>query len=215
MGPGTTVVRIPPGVYRADESVEPPLRSPTESLNIVVMGDGRLDRYYEALMEGMVRTRAKLPHAMYFFYSVDADQHAIWQHARRLDLLNQITLVPVDPATRDLMIRADVMIQPQPLGRARTLILEAMAAGRPIIATEDPVLDYLRANETAALMPHAVPDAWATLLAQLVIEPARFIALGESARQYVNTHHTASQFIARTMELYQQVVTPTALPFPK
>jgi glycosyltransferase involved in cell wall biosynthesis len=77
------------------------------------------------------------------------------------------------------------------------------------------VLDYLRPSETALLMPHAVPEDWAATLRQIVADPQRLIGLGESARQYVQTQHAASQFVARTLELYHRIATPQALPFPR
>ena len=108
----------------------------------MVVGDGRADGYYLSLLEGLAQVRDRLPQAMFFLEAVGRDQHRLWQAAEQLGLLGQVSLVAEDPDNRELLFQADVVIQPQPGGVVRPLVLEAMVYGRPVIATADGMIDY-------------------------------------------------------------------------
>jgi glycosyltransferase involved in cell wall biosynthesis len=214
LGPAVTVECVPPGVYATqDELKNPPLQRASESLCCVVVGNGCYDGFYRALLEGIGRSRQRLPGAMYFFYTTGADQHQIWQAAERMELLEQVSLVPAGTDARQLMTQADVLLQPQPLHAVHTVVLEAMAAGRPVIAAADPLVDHLIEGRTARLM--AEPDAlqWAGHLTCLAQAPQQYMALGRSARQYILDHHRASAFAGSLHRLYERLAAPAVIPF--
>jgi hypothetical protein len=215
VGPHAQTVLAPPGVYSSDASQHKPLEDPKGTLSCVVVGDGRADVHYLALLQGMAKASRKLPQLMYFFYTVSTDQHQLWQAAEKLDLLEQMTVVPFDPGSRELLMQADVVIQPQPLGSVRSLVLEAMAAGRPILSVADPVLDYLLNGKTAKVLAHPGPDDWATALVNLVEQPHKYIELGAGGRNYVRQHHSASAYVNSALKLYRTVATPENIPFEK
>ncbi|MEX2672371.1 MAG: glycosyltransferase family 4 protein [Phycisphaeraceae bacterium] len=211
-GSGAVVEYIPAGVYRSTSEQSPPLADPSQTLSCVVAGDGRLDAMYAGLLEAMAEVRDQLAHAVYFLHSVSSDQHRLWQMAERLKLLDQVSLVPHEPGSRQLLVQADVVIQPQPLGQVRTLVLEAMAAGRPVIATLDPMLDYLIDQRTAKLLQEPTADDWTSVLKALVEQPAAFVELGQTAREYVGQHHSAGRYVEHTLTLYRRLAAKP-LPF--
>lgn len=212
LGGSAAAMLLRPGVYGADEDVAAPLQKPRESLSCLVIGDGRADAHYQSLMDGMAQVRDRLTQALYFLYAARGDPHRLWQAANRLDLLNQVTMVPHQSGTRQLLVQADVVIVPQPLGVVRSLVLEAMAAARPVIACRDAMLDYLIDQRTAVLLDQPAPADWARVLLHLVAEPAAYQDLGRSARQYVREHHSASAFIEQVLAAYRKVA-PQPLPF--
>jgi glycosyltransferase involved in cell wall biosynthesis len=213
LGRKAKVELVPPGVYMSDESLSPPLSDPKQMLSCLVVGDGHLDTHFRSLMEGIAKAKERLGQVMYFFYAVNADQHNIWQFARKLGILDQVNLVPYEPGSRALMVRADVVIQPQPRGQVRSLIMEAMGARRPVISAADPVLDYLQDGRTAKLVDHPTPKQWAEILVDITRQPGPYIELGEVACGYVKSHHSAAQYVDRLLEIYQTIATPEPIPF--
>lgn len=212
-GTAAQVEHIPAGVYRsAADAMPAPLADPGQALSCVVAGDGRLDPAYDALLHAIAEVKPRLGHAVYFFHSIASDQHRLWQLAQRLDLLEQVSLVPPEPGVRQLLVQADVIVQPQPLGRVRTLVVEAMAAGRPVIAAADPLLDYLIDHQTARLLHEPTAAEWAAVLVDLVEHPADYVALGQRARDYVGQHHSAGRSVEQMLALYHRL-TPRPLPF--
>lgn len=65
-------------------------------------------------------------------------------------------------------------------------VLEAMAAGRPVVATDLPCFaDQLRSGENSLLVPPGAAAALAEALAQLLRDSARRTALGHRAREAI------------------------------
>lgn len=108
-------------------------------------------------------------------------------------------------ATR-LMGMADVVVhtatKPEPFGR---VVIEAMATGRPIVATQaGGVLDVVQHEKTGLLVPPQDVAALAEALERLVTSPVWAARLGEHGRQYVATQFTAAQHAAQVMDVYRQ-----------
>jgi len=83
-----------------------------------------------------------------------------------------------------LLSRADLVVFPSLwVGRADALV-EAMAVGRPIVATRIPVVvDTVRDGETAALAAAANPDRLADAMLRLLRDPASARAMAERAKE--------------------------------
>ncbi|MBI1375415.1 MAG: glycosyltransferase [Phycisphaera sp.] len=212
---GDIAIRVvAPGVYSSTDPTPEPLRNPDATLSIVVVTNGSLTPQVHDLMRAMAEVRQHLPQAMYFFYSVDQpDQHSIWQAARRLNLLEQISLVPNDPSGHNLMVQADVLLQPQATGLMRTLLLEAMATSRPVVAAPDSVLEEVLTPESAMLVNDGSVESWHRILLSLVADPDPFVEVGRSAHTFVKEHHSPSKFVAGLREVYEQVAAPEPLQF--
>ncbi len=203
---------VRPGVHVAEE-VRPPLGNVEASVSCLVIGDGRADDHYRAMLAGFSAARSELPQAMLFHYAFTHEQHHLWQVCREMGLLDQVTIVPHDPEHRDILVQADVVVQPQVSGRVRTLTLAAMGSARPVIATADPMLDYLVQSDTAQLVDVAAPEGWSRCFRDLVSKPRTYQALGESARRYVAARHSAAAFVNGTLEVYRRITEPEPLPF--
>lgn len=83
-------------------------------------------------------------------------------------------------------------------------VLEAMAAGTPVIASDIPALREV-AGDAAVLVPPGDADAWAQALEGLLAEPTRRAALVEAGR------HRASRYsweatAAATLAVYRELV---------
>lgn len=211
---GWPVRLIRPGVYVPQSSRGPePLSDPAHSLCALIVADLECGGGITELLQGLAARRDRLMHAQFFIYGSRRDHHECWQIARRMNLLHQVTLIEPHDSTRDLVLEADVLMVPQPMAAARTLLLESMAAGRPVITCADPDVDYLIHDQSACVIDRPNPGKWAAVLGELLDEPDKYRRLGQSARQYVQEHHSASSFVSGVLELYQQVTAPEPLPF--
>ena len=203
------VAFTPPGVHRVAQP-QPP-RDPEEPLCVVVSGDGRLDANYEALLRGAARLVQDHPQTLLFFDALD-EQHEIWRLAESLGLLANLSLVPHDQAARDVLLRAHALLHPQPLGRSRSLTLQAFAHGVPVIAVDDPWLDYLIPDVTARLVADPTPEGWAQQLRDILDQPDAAHALGASAAQWVTQHRLASASLDAVLAVYRDAAA-APLPF--
>lgn len=202
-GASTYVQVIPPGVHR-DET--PPTVQPADhTLCAAITGDGLIDEHYQALLDAMPALVRDHPQTQFFFASRRPDQRTLWRAARRLGILPNINLVPHRPGHHEVLLRADVLLAPQPLGQSYGLTLEAMARGMAIIAAADPWLDYLRADETAWIIDKPDREAWERRLRAVIADPTAATALGERARQWVGRTHVSAEQVDATLKMYRQI----------
>ena len=88
---------------------------------------------------------------------------------------------------RKLIRRADVVLDQFTLGCYGTFAVEAMAAGRPVLAyLDESVLDLL--DEPPPIV-NATPDTLPAVLAELLADPRRAARLGAESVEYARRHH--------------------------
>ncbi len=82
-------------------------------------------------------------------------------------------------------------------------VLEAMAWGRPVVATDLPATrEIVTDGVTGRLVPPRDPAATAAAISRLLTHPAEAAALGAAARARVVQAFSAEATVARTMRLY-------------
>ena len=100
----------------------------------------------------------------------------------------------------------DVVVQPSVSEPGPTSVLEAMAAGKPIIATASGGLPELIADgERGLLVPVHDPEALARALARLLRDPELGTRLAAAARDWVTRHHDLSRLMDQLAETLQDL----------
>ena len=210
LDPAFRVELVPPGIHVGSEPAEPPAdRAPS----LVVSGDGKVDAYVTRLFDGLRQVVEELPDIQVVVDTSGEPQRNLWRHVESLGLLGHVSFVPMRLDRRDLLMRSDAFVQPQPLGRARSLVLQAMASARPILAQRDPAVDYLIDGKTAAVVDLPDADTWSRRLVEWARSPSRRDALGRSARRWVAEHRVASATVDRLLGIYR-ALSGEAMPFP-
>ena len=204
-----TVAFTPVGVHVA---LDPESAGDERAMSLVVTGNGRLDGFVQPMFEGLGEVVERAPDTQIFVDTMGFDQRELWRNVERAGLLSNVSFVPRRVGHREVLLRADAFVQPQPLGRARGLLLQAMAHGRPIMAQHDPALDFLLDGVTARVVRSLSAEAWRDRLLHWVSHPEERRQLGESARQWVAEHRLASTFVGGVLELYRRMA-GQSLPF--
>ena len=110
-----------------------------------------------------------------------------------------------DPAS--LLARADVFVLPSHVEGFPLSILEAMAAGVPIVATDIAGTRQAVANEkTGLLVADADSNALAVAIRRVLAEPDQTKERVTAARELVSREFTSSTIAARTISLYESLV---------
>lgn len=210
---GADIQLVRPGVYTGLAPLSPPpFQTRGESLNCLVLIE-RMDAQVGRFLASIAAAKQNLPGVMFFIYCPSRNQHDVWLKAKSLGLLSQISMVPSEWVNRELVLRADVLLQPQATGMVSTLTLQAMEAGRPVLAVADPGLDYLHDGRNVLIVEDANPSAWGDCIAELIRDQSHCIQIAESARQYVKQHHSAHEVAGRFVSIYERLTTPAPLPF--
>ena len=107
-----------------------------------------------------------------------------------------------------VLAAADVVahcsVKPEPFGR---VIIEGMAAGRPVVATAlGGAAEIITSGVDGLLTPAGDAGALAQALAGLLADPAQRARLGAAARQTVLARYQIADHVAAVRRFYQQVL---------
>ena len=120
---------------------------------------------------------------------------------RRLASLPGVEVVGPVPDVRPYLHGAAVAVAPLRLGRGlQNKVLEAMAAGRPVVASPQAVAGLGRGSGLPAVIA-ASPEEWAGEVIRLLGDPAARAALGEAGRRYAEARHDWGRCLAPFAEL--------------
>lgn len=209
LSPQAMIELIPAAAYvsndrQHDQRFSRPAENP-EALCAVISGEAQSDADYEAMFEALARLFEEYPQMQCFVDNMGLSQHELWRSAQRYGLLGNLSFIPRRLGHRELLLRADVLIHPQALGRSRCLTLNAMAGGMPVIAREDSWLDYLIDDQTAWVVDQSNAQAWLTRFRQLFNQPQQALELGRRAQQWIEENRPVSRQVDQYRLLYHRV----------
>lgn len=127
------------------------------------------------------------------------DQH-IWSAIKETNMHDRVTCLKDVASLRKLVIQADLIILPSSRMPVRTVLLEAMESGVPVISTFIPGFDMLVDGETAIL----VHRTWAQPLQSLIEDKDLRLRLGIGAQKLISRNYGSAVQIAAL----QAAVTP-------
>jgi glycosyltransferase involved in cell wall biosynthesis len=107
----------------------------------------------------------------------------------------------MEGAVRGMYRRSGVVAlaaQPSNRGTGSTVVLEAAASARPVVATRNPAMEDLVGTDGSRglLVPPGDPQAFADALASLLADPPRAQAMGAAARTWLEENHTTAHMAA-------------------
>jgi glycosyltransferase involved in cell wall biosynthesis len=106
----------------------------------------------------------------------------------------------------EILAAADVFVLPSLWEGLPYAVVEAAAAGRPIVASDiDGVRELVRGGETGVLVPPGHPGKLADAIIGLIENPARARALGERARREIPPLYSVDRMIRETEALYLEL----------
>ncbi|MGZ9829429.1 glycosyltransferase family 4 protein [Tsukamurella ocularis] len=179
---------IPLGID-TDFYVEQPI--PTAPHTVMSAGEDRF-RDHATLVRGVAAVRSRIPDVRLELASslpVDTADGLVTVHTERLN-----------GRIREVYARAGIVaiaLHPTVTGSGLTVVLEAMASGRPVVVTDNPgIADYVQHGETGLLVPPGDADAFAAAIESLVRDDDMRIEMGRRAAAAARSRFT-SEVMAR------------------
>ncbi len=110
-------------------------------------------------------------------------------------------------AAPDLLNAADVVCLTSETEGIPLVLVEAMALGRPVLATRvGGVVDLVVDRETGVLLPPCNPHALADALVDLANAPERAVTYGEAGRRRQRAFFTGDAMTERYLSVFEEVV---------
>ncbi len=107
----------------------------------------------------------------------------------------------------DVLAGADVVLLPSVSEGFPFVLLEALAMGRPVVASRvNGVPELIEDRKTGRLVPPRDSQALARAIRELLLDPPQAAAMGEEGRRVVQERFTADGMVAQTVALFESVL---------
>jgi len=217
LGLGIAPERVPV-VYSASEL--PPTGDGREFRRTAGLGEelfligtlGRLSREkgQGTLIEALREVRTHFPGAAALLAGEGPDRPTIEGEARRMGLSGAVTFMPSlsRPRLGSFFEAIDLFVLPSMRENLPLALIEAMHAGRPVVATAvGGVPELIEHGVTGLLVPPGDPEALARAIIDLAKDEALRERLASEARLRAGERFTAERFAEQTGEFYGEILT--------
>lgn len=188
------------------ESIQRQEISADRAVALLMLVDRSSPAFLEAALQGLAEICRRDPRVLAFINTERATGHAVWKIIRRLALADRVSLIPDAESRRETVLRLDGLIIAEPGGRLRSMALDAMATGMPVIAAADASLGVLHDGVNARLVTRPDSADWAAAIGSIVTGSDEVQRLRRSASAWVLEHRAATAYISSVLRVYDSIV---------
>ena len=161
---------------------------------------------HDFLLALAARLRARAPRLRLLVFGRGPARAALERQARALGLAGSVRFCGYEERWHELLPGVDLLLHPARREGLGAAVLEAMAAGVPVLASAvGGLVDVIDSGANGRLLPPEAIDAWEAAVLALAADPAERCRLGEAARQKVLAAFTIEQMTDRYLALYRDV----------
>lgn len=136
--------------------------------------------------------------------------------ARQVALPHAAVCLPFTPDVRPLYDLLDLVLLPSRIEGFSQSLLEAMALGKPVIASAAAGnLDLVAPGGDGLLVPPLDPAAWAAAIDRVLGDAELARRFGAAGRHTARETFSLERTVAETLQLYQTILDPGALAPPR
>ncbi len=153
------------------------------------------------------RVAAAQPETEFLVAGAGPEEENLRRLARELGINHNVTFAYNLYDFSTSLAAMDIFCLPSLRQGLGTIMLEAMALGRPVIASGvGGIYSVIRNNETGLVVPPSDNTALAERILELLHDPVRARAIGEAGRQLVREEFGVERMVAQTAELYREIL---------
>ncbi len=124
-----------------------------------------------------------------------------------LRIADRVSLLGARSDVPDLLEACDVFVLSSRQEGLPITILEAMAAGKPVVATDvGGCAEVVRHGETGLIVPPEDPDALAGAIQTVLTDSNLAHEMGKAGRERVEEHFTVDAMVDKHIEVYETVI---------
>jgi len=155
----------------------------------------------------LVSAARMVPEAQFILAGEGEERAALEAQAKELGVADRVTLLGYWEDLPDLMASCDLFVLPSLCEGFGLVIAEAMASGRPVVASAiGGVNEVVVDGETGLLVPPGDPDALAAGIRRVLSDPALAERMGAAGKLRAHREFSAETMIRRTTELYEKLL---------
>ena len=170
----------------------------------------RVDEFkgHPLMVEAMGKIVARRPNAYLLCVgSVEASvQKSLWERAAQLGVAERVRFAGVRNDVKSLMAQTDVVTLPSRYEACSMAIIEAMAMGKPVVATRAGGNPELIEDGTNGILIERDPNSLADAVISLLANGEQREAIGNAARQRAIAQFSARAMVDHIEALYGRVL---------
>jgi glycosyltransferase involved in cell wall biosynthesis len=210
-----TSIRVIPNAVRIDPVATPAERSRIRSELLgdadvpVMLTVGRLspEKGVDDLITAVARVYAAGRTCRLLVAGAGVLHSKLQARVNELGLQDVVSLLGGRDDVPRLLAASDIFVNAATHSEGLSIsILEAMAAGLPVVATDVGDSSRVVVPGTGCVVPAGAPEALAEALGSLLDDPARRQECGAAARAHVERHYSAQVWHDQMLALYKSVV---------
>jgi glycosyltransferase involved in cell wall biosynthesis len=133
--------------------------------------------------------------------------------ARELGLADSVRFLGWREDVADILRAADVMVLPSLVEGLPLVVLEAMACGRPVVATAvNGTPEAVVHGETGLLIAPNAPDELCESVLRLLRDPGLAASMGAAGRRRVENMYTLRRYVTQTEDFYGSLLSGRVAP---
>jgi glycosyltransferase involved in cell wall biosynthesis len=157
-------------------------------------------------MDAFALMRRQVPASRLIVVGDGPERDRLAARASRTDLAGSVTLLGYRPDIRALLAGADVYVNSSISEGISLTILEAMAAGLPIVATAVGGTPEVIDGTTGVLVPCRNPERLGSALMALAVDGRLRVALAAAARRRLEAQFTIERMVDQYARAYRQLL---------
>ncbi|HEX7796193.1 MAG TPA: glycosyltransferase [Vicinamibacterales bacterium] len=159
------------------------------------------------LIEAMREVIVQFPNAVLLLVGEGPDQPAFEARVQELGLSTHVRFVGRRDDVPGLLAQSSVFVLPSFAEGIPLALIEAMAAGKPVVATAVPGnVDVVCNDRLGVLVPPRDAHALAAAVCAVLADPARSAAMAAAGQAHVRAHFDIGRSIAATLALYDETL---------
>jgi len=195
-----------PLARRALADAQPALFLPPGTPLAIAIGRLHPAKGFDDLIEAWQSVSRRCPAARLWIAGDGPHQGALQERITRRELQGRVVLAGSFDTIDELLAAADLFVLPSLEEGMSLALLEAMAAGLPIVATDIPGNRAVVGDDREALLvPPGSPVALAATIVRLLSDVPLAARLSSAARERVVGQFTLDQTVARHLELFDRL----------
>ena len=175
----------------------------------ILMTVGRLHKQkgHCYLIQAVSKVRKEFPKVKLLVTGEGEEENNLKKLVKSLDLMNEVIFAGLSSDIERILPMAELFILPSLWEGLPNALLEAMAAGKPVVATKvGGIPEIVVHGETGMLIPPRDTDALAAAIIDLLQNRLKAKDMGEAGRIRAGKRFSIYKMIEKTENLYQELL---------
>lgn len=202
---GVDVERFSPNGHSQERRQQ--LGLPAEALLVGVVGNLRAEKDHHTLLAAAPEIIRQLPQTQFLLIGSGPLERELQSEAAARQLTRHVHFLGQRSDVPELLSAVDLVVLPTRWESLPNSVLEAMSAGRSVIASDvGGCCELIEPERTGLLVPPQDPQALAEKIVWLLGEPQRREVLGQAARQRAEADFDIRAVVKRFEAIYDELL---------